>query len=139
MNFKFEDLYGHFVASNETGEVNDSKPIMGLLLPIDTDSKVSNLHAIANFLAFADLTKGINRTLNNSIPEELHNKATALQADLDAWKLEFATLLVRQCHFPLGVALEHAEASLENIDYDIENTSASEAVDDEIDAMRSSL
>ncbi|CAH7149301.1 conserved hypothetical protein [Vibrio chagasii] len=157
MNLNFEDLHGYFVASNENGETNGSepfegllcgsgaddtnglKPIEGFLLPINTDSKVANLYAFSAFLAYADLTKGINRELNKSIPEEIHNKATALQAEVDAWKLEYATLLVRQCHFPLDVALEHAESALENIDYDIENTSASEAVDDEIDAMRSSL
>lgn len=54
----------------------------------------------------------------------------------DLWVAEYATLLVKQCHFDIETAVSMGKSALENIDYDIEGVSPSEAVDDEIDAMR---
>ncbi|MGY6509050.1 hypothetical protein ACXIUH_08780 [Vibrio parahaemolyticus] len=56
---------------------------------------------------------------------------------LDAWVAEYARLLIIQCHFDLETAIGMGKTALENVDNDIESYSPDEAVDDEIDAMRS--
>ncbi|PMP51616.1 hypothetical protein [Vibrio splendidus] len=62
---------------------------------------------------------------------------TPKQVKLDAWIAEYALLLITQCHFDLSTAIEMGKSALENVDNDIDGYSPSEAVDDEIDAMRS--
>lgn len=57
----------------------------------------------------------------------------------DKWVAEYALLLVSQCHYELDVAIEMGKSVLVNCDYDIESYSPSDAVDDEIEAMRSSI
>lgn len=57
----------------------------------------------------------------------------------DKWIAEYALLLVDQCHFQLNIAIEMGKSALENCGYDMENYSPSDAVDDEIDAMRSCI
>lgn len=64
------------------------------------------------------------------------NRTEAEVVALNKWLLEYATLLVSKCHFPLSNALANAEAALENLNYDIELTTPEEAVDDEIEEMR---
>ncbi len=59
------------------------------------------------------------------------------QVRLDAWVAEYARLLITQCHYDLATAISMGHAALENIDNDIEDYSPSDAVDDEIAAMRS--
>lgn len=59
------------------------------------------------------------------------------QVKLDAWVAEYARLLITQCHFDLETAIDMGKAALENIDNDIEDCSPDEAIDEEIDAMRS--
>lgn len=54
----------------------------------------------------------------------------------DLWVAEYARLLIKQCHFNIDVAVSMGKSALENIDYDIDDVTPSEAVDDEIDAMR---
>lgn len=58
------------------------------------------------------------------------------QVHLDTWVAEYARLLISQCHFNLETAIEMGKAALENIDQDIDGYSPSDAVDDEIAAMR---
>ena len=55
----------------------------------------------------------------------------------DAWVAEYALLLITQCHFDLATAIEMGKSALENVGNDIADYSPSDAVDDEIDAMRS--
>jgi len=59
-----------------------------------------------------------------------------MQVQLDAWLAEFARLLISQCHFGLDEAIAVGKAALENIDNDIEGLTPSDAVDEEIAAMR---
>ncbi|MDA0152183.1 hypothetical protein OH460_07715 [Vibrio sp. Makdt] len=65
--------------------------------------------------------------LKFEIPKQVH---------LDAWVAEYARLMITQCHYGLTSAIEMGMASLENVDYDITDYSPSEAVDQEIAAMR---
>ncbi|EMY6611178.1 hypothetical protein ABCL16_003434 [Vibrio parahaemolyticus] len=58
------------------------------------------------------------------------------QVHLDVWVAEYARLLISQCHFDLATAIDMGKAALENVDEEIEGYSPSDAVDDEIAAMR---
>jgi hypothetical protein len=58
------------------------------------------------------------------------------QVLVDAWKAEYALLLIKQCHFPLDEALSNAEAMLDNMGGDFNCMTPADAVDEEIDAMR---
>lgn len=64
----------------------------------------------------------------NEVPE---------QVKLDAWVAEYARLLITQCHFDLDTAIDLGREALATVDNDIESYSPNDAVDDEIDAMRS--
>jgi hypothetical protein len=60
------------------------------------------------------------------------------QVKLDSWVAEYAQLMITACHFDLQTAIDMGLATLIDIDHDIETTTPSEAVSDDIDAMRSS-
>ncbi|ELP5899836.1 hypothetical protein QTV49_001737 [Vibrio vulnificus] len=57
----------------------------------------------------------------------------------DKWVAEYALLLVSQCHYDLDVAIEMGKSVLESCEFAIDSYSPSDAVDDEIEAMRSSI
>lgn len=54
----------------------------------------------------------------------------------DLWVAEYALLLIGHCHFGLAEAISMGEAALENICADMDDYPPSEAVLDEIEAMR---
>ena len=66
-------------------------------------------------------------------PEFLIKENTVQQQDL--WKLEYATILVSKCHFPLQSALDNADCMLENIEYDISKNTPTDCADEEISCM----
>jgi hypothetical protein len=55
------------------------------------------------------------------------------------WKAQVTLGLIQRCHFPLDAAQRSAEASFDNIEGDIGSYSPDEMVDEEIDAMQSSM
>ena len=61
------------------------------------------------------------------------------QVKIDIWKAKAALLYIEQLHAPLESGQSFAEAAYDNIDGDIEDFSPQDAVDEEIDAMRSSM
>ncbi|AZS26231.1 hypothetical protein [Vibrio anguillarum] len=62
--------------------------------------------------------------------------STPEQVLRDAWVAEYAMHLIRQCHFDLKTAISMGKSALKTDDFDTLSRSPSEAVDDEIAAMR---
>lgn len=57
------------------------------------------------------------------------------QVNQDLWKAEFSLLMIRACHCSLESAILCAEAHLESVDYDIDEYTPEDRVEDEIAAM----
>lgn len=70
---------------------------------------------------------------------DLQLNAAKKQAVIDAWKVEAALLIIKQCYYSLSDAMHFAEAAFENIAGDIESETPQDCVDAEIDAARESL
>ena len=118
-------LIADITASFDDEELVFNSVILGhKALPIPED--------FAQSLIGFSFENGIIQTLRS----EIIPPVTVLR---DKWVAEYALLLVSQCHYELDVAIEMGKSVLVNCDYDIESYSPSDAVDDEIEAMRSSI
>ncbi|MBV7264355.1 hypothetical protein KCG43_20295 [Photobacterium sp. WH24] len=84
-------------------------------------------------ITYVDAEKLTPCSDNGSIEKVVDTEVQVLR---DAWVAEYAKLLITQCHFDLETAIEMGRAALELNDNDVESCNPSDAVDEEISAMR---
>lgn len=110
----------------------------GFVLRLDSDGDKAHVRAsLKALMTYADEIERHLPELANDLREQYSPLLDKFRAEIDVWKAEYARELVRQCHFDLSTALEMADSCLDSFNYDLDDApTPSEAVDDEIDAMR---